>query len=266
MNVNERQKDISKVTVSVLHPGAGADSERVQQLAVRLGLQLVLNRESALEAGVFLLLDEKGLALTDGSMEYRGDFTSMLSRIKQGRLQGELLVKAAKIRRTDSKLIAVDATAGLGEDSLLLAASGFQVLLCESDPIIAALLRDSMERASQVPELSESISGMTLHECDSVDFLNNLEFTPDLVYLDPMFPERKKSGLIKKKFQLLHVLEAPCENGEELVRAAVAASPQKIVIKRPLKAESLAGIKPGYSIKGKSIRYDCIIPPPKQKA
>ena len=43
---------------------------------------------------------------------------------------------------------AVDATAGLGEDSLLLAAAGFEVTLCEADPVIAVLLEDALTRAA----------------------------------------------------------------------------------------------------------------------
>ncbi|MCQ2452531.1 MAG: class I SAM-dependent methyltransferase [Oscillospiraceae bacterium] len=213
--------------------------------------------------GVWLLLNRGGLSLTDGVLVLKGDFTELLPRLKNGRLQGELLVKAAKIKHPEKPLKAIDATAGLGEDALLLAASGFHVTLCEQDPVIAALLADALCRADRIPELAETVSRMTLQEGDSISMLQGMHEAPDVVYLDPMFPERKKSALIKKKFQLLHYLQAPCENGEELVRAAYAAGPRKVIIKRPLKGEWLAGIKPGYSISGKAVRYDCLIPPPK---
>ena len=94
--------------------------------------------------------------------------------------------------------------------------------------------------------------------CDSVMALRELDFAPDVVLLDPMFPQRQKSSLVKKKFQLLHSLESPCANEEELLDAARAAGPKKIVIKRPAKGAFLAGIKPDYSLEGKKIRYDCI--------
>jgi 16S rRNA (guanine1516-N2)-methyltransferase len=64
---------------------------------------------------------------------------------------------------------------------------------------------------------------------------------------------------VKKKFQVLHQLEQPCTDETELLDAAVSAGPRKIVIKRPLKGPYLAGRKPDYSLKGKAIRYDCII-------
>lgn len=211
--------------------------------------------------GLELKNEDDGLVLTDGSMNLRCDFTHMIQRIKQGRLQSELIVRAAKIKGIEDDLTAVDATAGFGEDSLLLAAAGFSVILYEYDPVIAALLRDGLRRAADIPELSEAVGRMELREENSVTALQKLNEPPDVIYLDPMFPERQKSGLIKKKFQLLQQLERPCEDEGALVHAAYDAGPRKIIIKRPLKAASLADIKPSYSIKGKSIRYDCIVIP-----
>ena len=84
---------------------------------------------------------------------------------------------------------------------------------------------------------------------------------PDVVYLDPMFPERTKSAAVKKKFQLLHHLEQPCADEETLVEAALAARPRKVVIKRPVKGPLLAGVKPSYQLAGKAVRYDVLVPP-----
>ena len=64
----------------------------------------------------------------------------------------------------------------------------------------------------------------------------------------------------KKKFQVLQDLELPCADEEGLLEAAFLAHPKKIVIKRPVKAEPLAGRKPDYSLKGSVIRYDCFVP------
>jgi 16S rRNA (guanine1516-N2)-methyltransferase len=185
----------------------------------------------------------------------------MLPRIRRGNLQSELLVKAVKIKGFDGRLEVMDCTAGLGEDSLLLAAAGFYVKLYERDKIIAALLRDSMERAAADLELSSIIARMELHEADSLTAMENLRETPDVIYLDPMFPSRQKSALVKKKFQILHLLEQPCEEGNRFLEAALACKPRKLVIKRPLKGEYLGDRKPNYSISGKTIRYDCIVIP-----
>ena len=223
----------------------------------------LLKKYDGKQTGLSLRQDEDGLTLTDGRLELRGDFTRMLPRLRPGNLQGELLVRAAKIKGAGAagSLTAVDATAGLGEDSLLLAAAGFSVRLYEYDPVIAALLRDALRRAAEIPELADAVSRMELFEEDSVTALTKLDAPPDVILLDPMFPARQKSALIKKKFQLLQQLEQPCTDEETLVRAAMAAGPRKIVIKRPAKGPYLAGVKPSYSLGGKAVRYDCLVFP-----
>ena len=204
-----------------------------------------------------LIATEEGLTLSDGKNAVRGDFTRLLPRIRRGNLSGEHLVRAVKIKGIAEPLV-VDATAGLGEDSFLLAAAGCRVLLYEKDPVIAALLGDALERAKKDPATAPIASRMTLYPEDSIPALPAL--TPDVVLLDPMFPERKKTALVKKKFQLLHLLERPCDNERALLDAALAACPKRIVIKRPAKGPYLAGVKPSYSLEGSAVRFDCIVP------
>ena len=81
----------------------------------------------------------------------------------------------------------------------------------------------------------------------------------DVIYLDPMFPARQKSSLINKKLQLIQKLEPPCFGEKDLFDAAIRANPDKIIVKRPLKSECLAGREPSYTLKGKAIRYDCYV-------
>ena len=212
---------------------------------------------------IMLCLSSSGLSLQKGNMSLHCDFQDMLSRIKPGKLQSELLVKAAKIKSSNSSvstsLTAIDATAGLGQDSFLLAAAGFSVHMYEQDPIIAALLRDALQQANHNPNLFPITQRMHLYEKNSILALQTITETPHVIYLDPMFPARTKSAAVKKKFQLLHELEQPCENEEVLLQAAEALHPRKIVVKRMLKGPYLAQKKPSYSLKGKSIRYDCYV-------
>ena len=183
------------------------------------------------------------------------DLSASLPRLRADRLGRELLVRAARVRGVDGPTC-VDCTAGLGEDSLLLAAAGFRVTMFERDPTIAALLADGLARAACDPALADVVARMSLVEGDSVAGLASLGFAP-------MFPGRTKSAAVKKKFQLLHHLELPCDDTEAdvLVRAAVACGPRKVVIKRPAKGPLLAGAKPSYSVSGKAVRYDCLVPP-----
>ncbi len=221
-------------------------------------MQILQGEKVNITDKLMLCRDEKGLYLTDGEQSLCPDFTRENKRLKEANLRGEMLVKAARIKGLES-LTVLDATAGLGEDSILLAAAGFRVELYEYDAVIAALLRDALERAGKTDELAEIVSRMRLHEENSLEAMKKLDYKPDVVFLDPMFPERQKSALVKKKFQLLQQLERPCSEESELFEAALAAGPRKIVVKRPLKGPFLAGRKPDYSMPGKAIRYDCYL-------
>ncbi len=215
---------------------------------------------SSVSKPLFINLGADGLSLTDGNLILRGDFTENLKRLKQSNLERELLVKAARLKNADHPPILIDATAGMGEDSLLLAASGFKVILYEYDLVIASLLEDTLLRASGIPELTATVSRMELRMESSIDAMQKLDFSPDVILLDPMFPARSKSALVKKKFQLLQQLEHPCSDETDLIKAALCGKPHKIIIKRPLKGPFLADIKPDYSLSGKAIRYDCLLP------
>lgn len=198
------------------------------------------------------------LSLVKQDTVFYGDFTKLKKRLTHANLTHEMPVKACRIKNKQMPVSVLDATAGLGEDALLLAAFGFNVTLYERDETIYKLLCDTIERAKEDADLLKAVSRMTLFYEDSIKAMRELKEKPDVVYLDPMFPIRTKSGLVKKKFQLIHELEKPCEDEKELLEAALSAALVRVVIKRPLKGEYLAGVKPDYSIEGSTIRYDCI--------
>ena len=233
------------------------DAERADRLARTLGCAL---REGAPADGeLALVLDACGLWLSGDGMRMRGDFAAMAKRTRPGNLSRELLVRAAKVKGVAAPHV-VDATAGMGEDAFLLAAAGFRVTLFERDPVIAALLLDALGRAAADERTADAAARMTFVEGDSIEALAHWEApAPDVVLLDPMFPERRKSAAVKKKFQLLHRLEMPCQDEKALLDAALGARPRKIVIKRPIKGPYLAGVKPSYELCGKAVRYDCIV-------
>lgn len=202
----------------------------------------------------------QGLALVKEDMVLIADFSSMKRRIIKGHVERELVVKAARVKGSANPL-ALDATAGLGEDSLLLAAAGFHVVLCERDPLIAALLADALSRARSDAELAPVVARMTLIEQDSVLYMRSQATLPDVIFLDPMFPARTKSAQVKKKLQLIQSLEAPSTDDEQcdLLRAALSLHPRKIVIKRPVHGSYLAQVKPAYSLTGKAVRFDVLV-------
>lgn len=209
-----------------------------------------------------LLLGPKGLSLCGGGNTARADLTKMIPRLSRRKLATELLVRAAGVRN-NKPMTAIDATAGFGEDSLLLAAAGMRVTLFEYDPVIAELLADALRRAAEDPVLAPIVCRMELRRGDSVTGMAEVAPKPDVILLDPMFPERTKTAAVKKKFQLLHLLEAPCADEEALFAAAEAIRPRRLIVKRPVKGAYLAGRKPDYSIAGKAVRYDCFVYAPK---
>ena len=172
--------------------------------------------ELQLPEGLELRRGERGLALTDGTLELRGDFTRLLPRLRPANLSHELLVRAARVKGVAEPFV-VDATAGLGEDSLLLAAAGFRVTLCERDAVIASLLADTLERAQGTPELQDIAQRMKLVTGDATQVLAALDQRPDVVFLDPMFPQKRKRAATNKKLQLFQRLEQPCEDEEALM-------------------------------------------------
>lgn len=229
------------------------DRETAEALSRQLGVPLTGRMGDELT----LVVDSSGLSLVGSGMRYQGDFSRMLSRVTKGRLHHEMLVKIAKTKT--ERPVAVDAAAGMGEDSFLLAAAGYEVYLFERDHVIAALLKDALRRAGQDEQLREIVSRMHLREGNSIELMPQIGVTPEIVFLDPMFPPRKKSGLIHKKLRLIQKLEQPCADEKELFAAAAALHPKKIIIKRPLNGTPLADKKPSYTVKGRAIRYDVVV-------
>ncbi len=237
----------------------GGERGSAEKLARTLGIALTEDPEEAKAADVLLRYAKSGLSFESEGQVLKGDFENLRHRLEKGRVDHELLVKAAKFKGEKGPLSAIDATAGLGEDSLLLAYAGFNVTLIERDPIIAALLKDTVRRGTRVPGISEAAKRMTVIEDDSINVLSKLLDAPDLILLDPMFPAKKNSGLVKKKFQMIYLLERQSRDENELFNAALSAHPRKIVIKRPAGGPCLGDMKPVYSLSGKTIRYDCIV-------
>ena len=237
----------------VVYCGKGGQREMAEAFSRRNGTEIAEKPGD----GLTLIFDKDGVSLSGFGLRYQGDFETMLHRVTNGRLAHEMLVRAAKSDKPDG--VAIDATAGMGEDSFLLAAYGYSVTLYEQNPVIAALLKDALRRAKRNPALREIVGRMNLVQGDSIEAMNKCLDPVDVIYLDPMFPQRQKSGLINKKLQLIQKLEPPCSAETALFDAAIQANPAKIIVKRPLKAPCLAGLAPSYSLDGKAIRYDCYV-------
>lgn len=159
----------------------------------------------------------------------------------------------------------IDATAGLGRDAFVLAALGCVVVLLERSPIIAALLRDGLERAAQDPEIGSWVrERLHLIEADGRHYLPTVAETgrPQTIYLDPMYPHRRKSALVKKELRVLRDLVGDDEDAPSLLAAALACARRRVVVKRPRQAPALAGPPPNLEIVAPNTRFDVYLKPP----
>jgi 16S rRNA (guanine1516-N2)-methyltransferase len=164
----------------------------------------------------------------------------------------------------------LDATAGLGRDAFRLAYHGCQVTAMERSPILFALLQDGLDRANRVPELHEHLGDrLRLLQGDARDVLRQMCGTaapgcvasaPDVIYLDPMFPPKKKSALVKKEMRILRQLVGDDPDARELFDVARAAARQRVVVKRLTHAEPLAP-NPTHAHRDKTTRYDVYLTP-----
>jgi 16S rRNA (guanine1516-N2)-methyltransferase len=143
----------------------------------------------------------------------------------------------------------VDATLGLGVDAWRLAAHGYEVLGIERQPAVAALVRDALDRAG-------TTVGLRMITGNAQAILPTLDPAPDVVYLDPMFPpKRRRSAAISKEMRLLRLLAGEDTDACELLEIARHVARQRVVVKRPDHAAPLAP-KPTVSYGGKLVRYD----------
>ena len=234
-------------------------------LALQLGVPL---RESLQASDQFFLLRESGIlylkavSLPDAS-PICVDFSTGKSRHRRnyGGGKNQALGKAVGLNKK-ANITVVDATAGLGKDAFVLACLGCHVTMLERSPIVAALLEDGLARAQSDEEICSIISQLKLFNVDSTDYLNSSllisdqEKLPDVIYLDPMYPERKKTAKVKKEMQVLQQMLGSSPEINDLLLVALKVAKNRVVVKRPKGATSLSNIAPTHCIESKKTRYD----------
>lgn len=204
-----------------------------------------------------LIKQDNKLTLSDGKLAIAVDFAS--PQVKHRTQQGgkEFLLKAIGVKKTYQPTV-IDATAGLARDAFILASQGCSITLLERSHELCELMRDGFTRGMQDAGLAKTIKLMTLIETDSLHYLQHLNACdyPDVIYLDPMFPERKKSALVKKDMQLLQALLKHESSGDELLKIALNCAKKRVVVKRPRLAPYLLDKKPDIQFTAKSCRFD----------
>lgn len=148
----------------------------------------------------------------------------------------------------------LDLTAGLGRDAWVLASLGCEVVMIERSPVVAALLNDGLQRALCIQPLSIALEVM-----DAADYIQALSIPPEVVYLDPMFPDKSKTALVKKEMQILQYIVSEPDDSQRLFALACRSGCQRVVVKRPQWAPSLGAIKPDAAVATKRHRFDIYV-------
>ena len=248
--------------------GAAAQATAAE-LAAALGLPLLDPGEAADENcfTALLLVSPDALALRAPGRAAPNpvavDFGASAMRHRRRGGQNELLGRAVGVGKK-APLRVLDATAGLGRDSFVLADLGCDLTLAEREPVVAALLRSGLTRAQGADDLwLRAVAGrMTLVEGDVRQLGAATLQQHDVIYLDPMFPPRDKSAAVKKEmalFQTLFSQAVGAGDADALLAWALQAPVSRIVVKRPLKAAPLNGQAPSHAIRGKAVRYDVYV-------
>ncbi len=192
------------------------------------------------------------------------DFASAVNthRRLHGGGNGQPIAKAVGLKTYGLPLSILDATAGLGQDAFVLACLGCNVTMLERAPSIADLLADALERGKHDANIHEIINRMQLINDDSLLFMRTLqpEQYPDVVYLDPMFPVREKSALVKQDLRILKEIVGDDPDADQLLEIARKVSKRRVVVKRPRIAPHLAMVKPHSEQIGKANRFDIYMP------
>lgn len=255
---------------------------RAQELSQQLGCSVYLRADADTAAPWRLTVGVAGVALEQGGKRAPGpvrvDFASGAAdhRRKFGGGKGQLIAKAVGLKGQFLPVV-LDATAGLGGDAFVLANLGCRVHMLERSPVVHALLADGLVRAQQLQLADEvdqnfeplaAIAGrMSLTYGDALSWLSNVTdaVRPDVVYFDPMFPERKKAAQVNKAMQAFHTLVGEDLDAAKVLQQALAVARYRVVVKRPRLATDIGSDPrfadvdlpaPSHQVVGKTSRYD----------
>lgn len=243
---------------------------KAKQLAHDLGLELIEDPKLS-QQDYCLLQEEKGLSLIRPHDKKMGalyvDFCegAIAWRRHHGGGNGQAIAKAIGLKtRKDLKIL--DATAGTGTDSFILASLGCQVAMIERHPIVAALLNDALGRALAHEDTQAVAERMSLQQGSSIEIMSvgmtQHQGLFDVVYLDPMFPKAEKAGKgpqVKKSMQFFRDMVGKDEDADALLAPAMNLAEYRVVVKRPRKSPFLNNEKPTLSHEGKANRFDIYV-------
>ncbi|MGB0360106.1 MAG: class I SAM-dependent methyltransferase [Endozoicomonas sp.] len=237
--------------------------QSLETLAQHMNIELYNDLSSVSDGDMLVLEYEGALAVQRyGSKEKPVvvDFVNGAAghRRKFGGGRGQDIAKAIGLNKGVTPSV-LDATGGLGRDAFVLASLGCEVTILERSPIIAALLEDGLRRAREDEEVRNISERMCLLRDNAIDWMTGTDYRFDVVHLDPMFPHREKTALVKKEMRLFQDLLGNDLDADQLLMPALGIADYRVVVKRPRLAPDLNRHTPTYSLGGKSCRYDIYV-------
>lgn len=263
-------KNGDRIVISADPCGDDVTASRADALATQLSLARVRDART-IEAAIVLavtpnrlelrVLDEQR-AVRNGAPPRGRPVVIDLARIDTkpgaGASLRQPLARAMGIKRGDTyRPRVLDATAGFGHDTWLLASLGCNVTAIERHAVVAAMLQDAVERARDVqPDVAARIdvkhddTHRVLKRC-----LADSNSAVDVVYLDPMYPAGPRRAAQRKAMRVLRDLVGEDDDSTSLLDAARHVARKRVVVKRPIHAPPLAP-GPVQSHKGNAVRFD----------
>ena len=225
---------------------AGHES-RIESIVEKYGFS-IFSDTCPVQCRFTLEFDEDILKLNEpGRIRYRSLYvrSNNISRVSRRTLLGQAIGRKTKT--------VVDATAGLGGDSVLLARMGYTVFAIERNSVVSALLEDGITRISAISDWMSIGHGYG----DARSIVANLNEMPDVIYLDPMYPGgRKQSVKVARPLRILRELAGDDTDADELLTLCLESALKRVVVKRPHFAEPLGREGLTGSVSGKLVRYD----------
>jgi 16S rRNA (guanine1516-N2)-methyltransferase len=180
-----------------------------------------------------------------------------LRRLKEGYVRGPLYRAAGGPLR--DKLV-WDFTLGLGFDSFECTRMGARVTAWERSSEVYQKWLELNALALTNEKLRPCFERIRVIFGDAREGWREEKALPDLVVLDPMFPEAKKQSQKRKKAMvLLRELAGDDLDADSLLDAALETNCRRIIVKRPRLAPQLKpklGLAPSHAVEGKSHRFD----------
>lgn len=206
-------------------------------------LLLKNNLELDQDESGYVLRDSEGRNLQINFDKNKADYFRRNLSIKN-----DLLSKALGISKGNRRVL--ELSSGLGIDSVHISSLGAELTSIERNPIIYFLLIEAQKKSAR-----QEVKRIQFLYQDALEYLKSLKPNSfDVVYFDPMYPQKKKSALPKQEMLVFRGLVGDDLDAQKVLLAALEKF-KRVVIKRPVIAGPL--LSPvTHSFEGKSVRFD----------